>query len=568
MTSLNTLAQDILLLVVHYLEAYDLRRLQLASRSFQETFSEDIYLRTILKDYLHAREVKDLLRSNRHALSQSQPPQTREQDQHNNDLQQTYSTVTTRYYHLTQGKPRSIQRITLRALDQSGQWLPAPQWDYHESQPGGRLYHRHASHMSIRSVSGRSKPYLFRPTLWSYDDELLVYAPAEKEPRKYKPQESQQEGNPGWANESVEQDRCLVVLDLETHEEAEVPFDITGKLLRDIRLKEGLLIVEWAEKEAFHDLNMVDRVHRHFATAFKISKPDKHPHSFDTLSSSEPATATHRPRSHPALQVNFHSEWRIHFLGFPLTSRDHFFSTHTAHHYCLYYWQPNRSLWTGDEDQPIEALHIWDISQPSAYRPSDDPGNTKREQHGKGGPHVVARFAMRMLEFLGVRQQSRISLLGLDLDSENLTVSVKGNVFESGQGYFDPAERNWCASVTTFPFVGEGPVQRREGHIELPSYRGHCSMGSDEIEEIERWFLPVMDVVDWGAGVRFSLIETCFTGIVVENSVLIRIKVLGEWRDVDSGLAKEIGVMGRIAGDERWVVGQNEKLQIVVARFQ
>ncbi|KAK5091814.1 hypothetical protein LTR70_006344 [Exophiala xenobiotica] len=565
--TLDALPQDILLLILQYLEAYDLRRLQLVSRCFRATFSEHIYLRTILKGYSHAREVRYLLFKDYQALSSSQSLSQRH-NYHPTDLQTIFNTIATRYYHLTQGKSRSIRRINLRALDQSGHWLPTPQWDYHESQPGGRLYHEHASHIQLRSVNGVSKPYLFRPTLWSYDDGLLVFAPARNEEEKRWTVEETSHVGSERKTGVLHEDRCLVVLNLESDAQTEVPFDVHGKIIRNLRLKERVLIVEWAERDAFHDLNMVDRVHRHFATAFRIkeTRTNENSQPSDTSTFHEASTADRQPSV--KLDVHFHSEWRIHFLGFPLTSRDHFFSTHTATHYCLYYWQPNRSLWTGDEDQPIEALQVWDISQACPYRPSEDPGNIHRDSFGKDGPYMVAKFAMRMLGYLGARQQGRISLLGLSLDSQMRTVSVRQNVFESGQGYFDPAERNWCASVTSFPFVGLGPVHRREGHVELPSYRGHCSMESDEIEEIEKWFLPVMDVVDRSADVRFSLIETCFTGMMIENRVMLRLKVLGEWRDVVGEVAKEVGVMGRIAGDERWVIGQNERLQVVVARFQ
>lgn len=566
MTEFDALPQDILLLILQHFEACDLRCLQLVSRSFGATFSEPVYLRTILKGYSYAREVRRLLQEDYQALSSSQS-RLQEHDHDPINLQTTFSTIATRYYHLAQGRSRSIQRINLRALDQSGHWLPTPQWDYHESQPGGRLYHEHASHLRGRSVPGISKPFLFRPTLWSYDDGLIVFAPAQTEEQH------------GWTDRATSrvgteqksgklQDRCLVVLDLESNAQTEIPFDVHGKIIRNVRLKEGVLIVEWAEKDAFHDLNMVDRVHRHFATAFRITRTrtNDNPQPADTFPPHE--TSTTHPQSTLKLDVHFHSEWRIHFLGFPLTSRDYFFSTHTASHYCLYYWQPNRSLWTGDEDQPIEALQVWDISQACPYRPSEDPGNVHRDKFGKDGPNMVAKFAMSMLGFLGIRQQGRISLLGLGLDSQMGTVSWRENVFESGQGYFDPAERNWCATVTAFPFVGMGPVHRREGHVELPSYRGHCSMESDEIEEIEKWFLPIMDVVDRSADVRFNLIETCFTGMMAENRVVLRLKVRDEWTTVVDELAKEVGAMGRVAGDERWVIGQNERLQVVVARFQ
>jgi len=569
--SLASLPQDILLIIVQYLEAYDLRRLQLVSHLFEDTFTDEIYLRVILKDYLHAREVRELLRDDQHALTSSQS-QTREHHKDVCSLQQTFGIVAARYYHLAKGKPRTMQRINIRALDQSGHWLPTPQWDYHESQPGGRLYHEHASHLSFRSVNGISKPYLFRPTLWSYDDGMLVLARAPSEEEKRETDEAWLRLKSEQDISKLQEDKCLYVLDLESGEQAEVPLDVHGKIIRNLRLKEGVLIVEWAEREAFHDLNMVDRVHRHFATAFKINQGHASDDNVSTNSADiQPGQSRpfeSKPQANPKLTVQFHSEWRIHFLGFPLTSRDHFFSVHTATHYCLYFWQPNRSLWTGDPDQPIEALHIWDISQACPYKPSEDPSKLNREKHGKEGPMVIAKFGWTMLGYLGVRQQSCISLLGFELDSQACTVSVKENVFESGQGYFDPAERNWCATVTSFPFVGVGPVYRRERHVELPSYRGHCSMESDEIEEIEKWFLPIMDVVDREGDVRFSLIETCFTGMGIENQGMLRVKVLGEWKGAVDEVAKEVGAMGRIAGDERWVIGQNERLQVVVARFQ
>lgn len=401
---------------------------------------------------------------------------------------------------------------------------------------------------------------------------MLVLAPAPSEEEKRRTDEAWLRLRSEQEISKLQEDKCLAVLDLESNTRAEVLFDVHGKIIRNLRLKEGILIVEWAEREAFHDLNMVDRVHRHFATAFKVNRNGASDVAISTeAADTRPGSSrSFGPEQRPTgkLTVQFHSEWRIHFLGFPLTSRDHFFSMHTATHYCLYFWQPNRSLWTGDPDQPIEALHVWDISHACPYKPSEDPSNANREKHKKEGPMVVAKFGWTMLGYLGVRQQSRISLLGLELDSQACTVSVKENVFESGQGYFDPAERNWCATVTSFPFVGIGPVHRREGHIKLPSYRGHCSMESEGIEEIEKWFLPVMEVFDRDADVRFGLIETCFTGMMIDNRRMLRLKVLGGWRDMVDEVAKEVGVMGRLVGDERWVIGQNERLQVVVARFQ
>ncbi|KAK5073559.1 hypothetical protein LTR51_004139 [Lithohypha guttulata] len=538
--TLYNLPQDILLLVLQYLEAPDVRCLQLTSHACQNTFTDPIYLRTILRFYTCTREVR--------ALSTTLP-----NDESN--LYQAFKTIAARYYHLGRGKARRLQRLDLRALDQSGHWFPAPQWDYHESQPGGRLYHETAgSH--LRGMGW--KPYLFRPTLWSYSDGLLVYAPSLVSDSTV--HTADDESNKQAVNEqSGAADSCLIVLDLESGSVGKVPFDITGKIIRNLRLRENTLIVEWAEKEPWHDLNMVDKVHRHFASCYDV-----------TLA--QPSTTTSAAAQ---VSVKFRSEWRVHFLGLPLTSRDYFFSTHTAKHYALYYWQPNRSLWTGDEDQPIEALFVWDISSSSDYRPSDDPTNIHaRRTNEKGhlsGPRCVARYSMRELEWLGIRQHASISLTRIEIDSANEVLMWRENRFANQYGYFDPAERCWESTSTSFKLVGAGAVLRRTADVELVSYRGHCSMDSTEVTGgIEGWFLPVCEVGDDQSQVKFGLIETCFTGLVVENRLLARLRLEedGEWMNLQDDIVKEVGCMGRIAGDERWLIGQNNKLQLVVARFQ
>jgi len=97
-------------------------------------------------------------------------------------------------------------------------------------------------------------------------------------------------------------------------------------------------------------------------------------------------------------------------------------------------------------------------------------------------------------------------------------------------------------------------------------------MESADVEESERWFLPIMDVVDFAAGIRLSLVETCFSGQSIENGLVVRVKVETEeggnkWMTLDDELIAEVSSMGRIAGDERWVVGQNDRMELVVLKF-
>lgn len=93
-------------------------------------------------------------------------------------------------------------------------------------------------------------------------------------------------------------------------------------------------------------------------------------------------------------------------------------------------------------------------------------------------------------------------------------------------------------------------------------------MESTAIEEIEKWFVPTIDVYNSDSDVRFSFIKTCFTGTMMSNRTMLRVKSLGKWTDMEDRIMQEIGAMGQIAGDERWLVGQISKINVVVAYFQ
>jgi len=186
------------------------------------------------------------------------------------------------------------------------------------------------------------------------------------------------------------------------------------------------------------------------------------------------------------------------------------------------------------------------------------------------GPQQVSRFSFRELDHLGIRQHSAISLMSLSLDADPKAPNVcfRENVCLAGQGYFDPAERLWCARTTIFPSTGLGPHLRREFDGSLPPYRGHTSMETADIEDPDQWFLGIGDVIDSRANIRFSLIETVFTGQSVENKRLIRIHALGRPLAVlDDELAREMTHMGRIMGDERYLIGQNARQEVVVLTF-
>ncbi|KAL2401051.1 hypothetical protein ABEF93_000221 [Exophiala dermatitidis] len=524
--SLPDLPDDMFLLVLRNLAAWDVVSCQQVSQSWRAAFTKPEYIRRVLQRYPRAREVRELPAW---ALEFRSPQSGKV------DWQRILMTVASRYRSLTRGTARRVCRYPMAAVEQLGDWFPVGQWDYHESQPGGRLYYETAA-MHLSRIG--SKPFLFRPTLWSYDDGLLVYAPVQAGKDRY-----------------TAFPQILALLDVATGEKYPVPFDIRGKIIRSLRLKDRTLIVEWAEKDPFHNLNAMEQVNRHFANCFDVC-----------------------PGEEGTWTVTWRSEWKMHFLGLPPNYHDRFFSTHNSTHYAVYFWQPNRSMYTGDEEMPIESLSVWDITARSPYQPSADPSGKSRPPDQEG-PHIVSRFSFTDMDFLGIRQHANVALMSLHLDSESLSLTVRENAAVAGQGYFDPAERLWCAKTTTFPFLGQGPRLYREWDGNLPPYRGHCSMETADVEESERWFLPVMDVVDADAGIRLSLVETCLSGQSILNQLVVRIKTEGAGEESEGGaaearvvalegrLTKEVGPMGRIAGDERWIIGQNERMELVVLKF-
>ncbi len=528
-TTLPDLPEDVFILIFDSLQVWEVARCQQVSRAWKQAFSKEVYLQKVLRRYPSARELQEIS----HNLSGTGDP-------HPFDWRGSFDSIAARYFHLSHGKVRHVVRYKLAPSEQTGHYYHVGEWDYHESQPGGRLYFENATTQSFRLTA---KPHLFHASLWSYSDGLVVFAPAHQ-PSSAKPTE------------------VLALLDLNTNRTFHVPFDISSKIIRNLRLHDSTLIVEWAERDPFHNLNDMEQVNRHFASCFDVIV-------------SPFATGAH------AVQwlVQPRSEFKLHFLGLPLNSRDRFFSTHNNNHYAIYLFQPNRSMYSGDEDLPIESLFVWDISRPSKYQPSQDPSGQLRPRDASDGPHIVARFPFNALDFLGIRQHSQIRLMSLSLDTPSASLTWRENTCVAGQGYFDPAERLWCAKTTSFPFLGEGPHLQREWEGYLPPYRGHGSMESANVDEsaMEKWFVPIMDIIDDQTGLRLSLVETCFTGLsMMENKLIVRIKV--PWLDEqfddgeyvvlrDDELAREVSVMGRIAGDERWLIGQNERMELVILKF-
>lgn len=499
------LPRDLFMIIIDYLDPWDLVRCRRVSHSWHRAFADPDNLRIVLKHrFPRAREVRLLKDEGAFARE----PCTESDDI---DWRALFDRVTARYFHLTHAKPRSIQRYKLlNSLNSSSfdHWFPVCPWEYHQSQHG----------------SGNCT--VFDHAFWTVDDGLLVFL--------------------DFATAS------LVMVDLEYDTSFQVPFELGRRVVRNLRLRERLLICEWSEDKPFHWLNETESVYRHFASSYEIVQSS----------------------GQGRWSIVFRSEWKLHFLGLPLNERDRFFSVHNAQHYAIYFWQPNRSMYTGEEDSPIESLFIWDISMPSSYNPSEDPSGRSKPSDDSKGPHIVQRFSFRELDFYSVRQRGTPSLMKLELDSEAETISLRENVcIDEGFDVFDPADRySWREKTTTIPFIGEGPCLQREGNSLLPPYHGSCSMETCDELSRDGWSAGIMNVLDELSGVRYSLQGTLWDGDDDYNWQMLMIRFLYSPASFEETilapiLMEEIAHKGKICGDERFVIGENSNQELVVLRF-
>ncbi|KAJ5325365.1 uncharacterized protein N7506_008467 [Penicillium brevicompactum] len=480
------LPSDIFWMILGYLGTTDIVRSRRVSRAWNAALSNPAMLAPILKrEFPWTTEAKQLSKS-----SDSQC--------HASALEM-FDQVASRYFHLEQAKPRSIQKYQL--CDAFGstkehEWYQVKPWDTHSSHNMG--------------VIGK----ICSEALWTVEDRLVVYPSA--------------------------QHRCLVLMDLETDRQFMVPFIISGKAVRRVRLAKRLLVVEWAESKAFHWLNESDGVHRHFASSFDISQG-----------------------ANDGWNIIPRNEWKIMFLGHPLSERDRFFSSHNNTHYVIYTWQPNRSLYTADDDAPIESMFVWDISSQSSYRPSSDPSGRLRDDAPDGSPHIVSRFSFRDLEFFGIRQRGCPSMQRLRVTDDSQEIEITESRVPSS-GYSETMLLPELIS-TSIPVNGHGPHWRRKFPGVLPPYRGNCGLNAEPIKcdgmTIDQWFPITYHITDNGA-VDFRLTFD-FTGYHGTDNLTIKTPR----STFTDGKSMDFINRGKVAGCERYIVGENRNRQLVIYHF-
>lgn len=382
--------------------------------------------------------------------------------------------------------------------------------------------------------------------------------------------------------------------DVATGEQVAVPFELEGKVVRRVRLNDGVLVLEWCEEEAAHAINEQESAHRHFATAYDVRRSSGWDGVFPPLNAAPPLSLW---------TFRFRAEWKIHYLGLPLSAHDRFFSAHNATHYVIYVWQPTRSPW--GEDAPLERLIVWELGEPSNYRPSLDPGG----QSPPSGPRVIRRLANQQLDTWGVRQGDTPSLRGIYLDGSTWDGGAEA---ACGHVFFHEEDHRWTTGphggpstsllhqvkCTGIPLQGDGPRWMHEcgsgpGGV-LACWRGPQHPEVRRYGDDAAWpgrapcwrhddfpYLTVSEASDYAAGVRITA-RQCFLLETLSVHVRPRMRVAGaHW---GAGKAKFEGPAGREAqfgddwwgemlgkgfmcGNERWIVGEDQRGDVTVMIF-
>ena len=112
-----------------------------------------------------------------------------------------------------------------------------------------------------------------------------------------------------------------------------------------------------------------------------------------------------------------------------MNSTTRFYSAHTTSHYAIYWWWPGAS----ERDRPTELLEVFDISSPSAYRPSENPPGGRNSVNATDGPMVIRQMSNQELDFYVVSQRSTPNLRSIELDENHVYFIEEGHRWLTGR---------------------------------------------------------------------------------------------------------------------------------------
>ncbi|KAI2635214.1 hypothetical protein GGS21DRAFT_490427 [Xylaria nigripes] len=547
---------DIFLLIISYLSPAETLLCRRVSRAWNKAFTTDHLSWTLMRMYFpNVWEMRDAIRA-----------------QSNPDWSSVYLNVVHRHHRLQTAEAKSIEKINI---------TPGSEQDrrFCEIEPWDRELHFVGS-PEDKQKGAEAAIFQYGNSDWCLDDGLLIYRER------------------GFNN--------YIAYDLQTRSRHSVPFYVADKTVRRLRLADGILVFEWCKRMPSSPVDNQGQFSRHFVTAFDVQKHIK------SISSSGNARLW---------DFRLLFQWATHTaLGY----QDRFFSVHTATHYALYLWQPSglvpakenpeeeaevQSELQSEERpqvQPEEQLIVWDITDVSSDRRSQDPDDNKSFNMVQREPKVIRTFTHQDLAFLGIRQGVEPKLREIFLDEANLYVHEEDHRWLQGKHVSDDRPHLHDVRSTSIPLSGIGPHWVDECGAEGDEAQSFCPRAgsakrlgasfhkgtSDHTIKAPTWpgwaacwrheNLPnttVSEVVDTAAGVRIAARQlfdenelTSFVRSVDGAASEAKTETKTGKEDEEEYFAEDLWWKllgkGRITGDERWVVGEDRWGEsIVVVRF-
>ncbi|KUI56539.1 hypothetical protein VP1G_03922 [Cytospora mali] len=347
----------------------------------------------------------------------------------------TFAAVARRYHHLRNATPRCVEKIRHGAG--AGAWagagaggfLPVATWDRYL-----RLHDKTA-------------PFHYPDLGWCYgqEDGLLVYRVCGDVAA----------GADGWS-------ACpWRLLDLQTRLEVTVPFaQGNERVVRRVRLSDGVLILEWCEREAEHQPFERGGCPRHFVTVYDVVRVTRAATDDDDDGENKPEKNSSGTNG----TITQRAQFRM-LLGTPISIHSRFFSTHTNTHYAVYVWRPDRT--SRGDDEPIDAVIVWDISTPDR-------------------PRVLRRMPWSALDFYGVRQRSTPRLRCLGMDDRNLYFTEEEHRWEQGGHSSLSPPRVHLVRSTGVPVIPTPSSVDDQEYRQTPEESQHVGI-EDVIVQGPRW---------------------------------------------------------------------------------
>lgn len=407
--TLITLPWDVFAdIVVHLLpiDAFHLRGVCRATRNLLKR--NDLSIRLIVQHFPRAREGRILREYIRNGRSESLDSKR---------WSAVFAILVRRYVHLGQADPWKSYTVPMHRM-------------------GAHLLPFVPFYRFLR-YGNAAEPLYSPEALWTFDPEpgLLIY--------------------PGEPIRRCNRIYCLYALDFNGGKSTILPFDSAGRVLRRLRLRHGILIIEWFD-ESLIPLDATGRpfpsVKQHYVTAFETKRVG----DWDEVMPAE----GDRPFS---WAFCFRAEWRLALLGPSIdTWCDRLYSDHNATHYVAYIWK-----FVSDRAPTYEVVCVWDMRCQSATDGVAGTFYTNAPLVGNG-PQMIRRFNRDYIAYRLTEQGGAPAMISIRLDEctwDETLQSVCGHFYITEEyhpwiyGAQIPDERSRMHSllVTGMPLNGIGP---------------------------------------------------------------------------------------------------------------